>query len=53
MTRFFEGAEACRVRQHQLSITPMKDFEQRIDPAFLYLITIAFTARLNQVCHNA
>src|SRR5580704_8116630 len=32
--------------------TPAKDFEHRIEPALLYLITGAFVARLNQLFHN-
>jgi hypothetical protein len=30
----------------------VKDFEHRIEPAFSYLITIAFIARLNQLFHH-
>ena len=34
-------------------ITAVKNFEHRIDPAFFYLISIAFVARLNQICNDA
>jgi hypothetical protein len=47
------NAPAYRVRRGQLSTTPVKDFEHRIEPAFFYLITVAFVARLNKVFHNS
>jgi hypothetical protein len=31
----------------------MKDFENQIEPALFYLVTVAFIARLNQLRHNA
>ena len=50
---FFECAEACSVRRCQLPATPVKAFENRIELAFFYLITVAFITRLNEVFDDA